>query len=382
MQPNPVINDARLSPVAHFNTAAGNRLSLFTDYRAWVDQLLSDIAAAQSEICMEMYIFESEKEGAEVAEAMVAAAGRGVKVNLLYDSFGCMFVPGEFFAALSGAGIQVRAYNPLEPWKRVFRTNLPWRRRNHRKLVVIDGDVGHVGGMNLSRRFRQWQDVSLRIEGPEVKMLRRSHRMVWEGRYRKFIYRPWKARWPRPDVHVLDNFASEHFSPIKRHYLAAMKRAQKHILLAHGYFFPDKKLRKQMRKAARRGVEVAVVVPVKSDVAAVDYAARHIYGRLLRDGVKIYLFQRSMLHAKLAVVDDDWMTLGSANLDPISLFSNLEVNVTVRHRPLIEHTIGVIRGWQGESELLQRAAWLGRPRWEKWLDRVWYRLRRWFDKQT
>jgi len=371
---------AAIPPRADFTAASGNELSLFTELPAWAAQLIADIDAAQNEIVMEMYIFEPDGEGREVADALMRAAGRGVSVRLMVDGLGCETVPSAFFREIEAAGVEFRVYNPLEPWSKWYKPGLPLRRRNHRKLTVIDRRVGHLGGMNLSGRYRDWRDMSLRMAGPVVQCLRASHEAVWSGRYRKFFTAPWRKIRRRDDIVILDNFAGDYYSPVKRYYLAAIKRARSRILLAHGYFFPDKRLRKELRKAARRGVSVEVVTPEDSDIAAVDFAARHLYGRLLRDGIKIHLHQGPMLHVKVAVVDDDWMTLGSANLDPISMFSCLEINAGLVHRPLIEHTVEVIRGYIAESKTIDRTKWKHRPWLEKLLDRLWYRLRRWYAK--
>jgi len=362
-------------------TSSGDRLALFSEYRRWIDRLLVDLDGAHDEIVMEMYIFEPDGAGSEVALALMRAAQRGVQVRVMYDGLGSETTPSGFFDELRDSGITVRAYNPLEPWSKSYSATLPFRRRNHRKLTVIDGCIGHLGGMNLSGRFIDWADLSLRIEGPAVRTLRQSHQAVWDGRYRKWISHPWRRPGPAAEIRVLDNFANPDYSPIKRHYLTAINKARTRILLAQGYFFPDKRLRKALRKAARRGVSVEVVAPEKSDIRAVDYAAHYIYGKLLRDGVKIFLLPEPMLHAKAAVIDDHWMTLGSANLDPISLFSCLEINVSLRHRPLIAEATAVIEGYQRRATPLSVKAWFKRSWGEKFIAWLWYSLRLWFGRR-
>ncbi len=370
-------NDFPAPPaVAEFTAGTGDALTCFADYRAWTSRLRADLDAAHDEIVMEMYIFEPEGEGGEIGAALMRAAARGVRVRAMVDSLGCRHVPPSFFAMLREAGIEVREFNPVHWWSFLLSPGKPLRRRNHRKLIVIDRRVGHLGGMNLGGRFDQWRDLALRIEGPFAEVLRQSHERVWTGQYRKFLPRRRKKR-PVPQLKLFDNFFTDHFSPIKRHYVAAFKRARRRIWLAHGYFFPDKRLRRELRRAVRRGVEVRALVPASSDIAAVDKAARHIYGDLLRCGVRLFLLP-AMLHAKAALVDDDWLTLGSANLDPISLFSCLEINVGISHAPLSAHLAALLESYRREASEYTYDDWKHRSRWEKLTNRLWYALRRWY----
>jgi cardiolipin synthase len=366
--------------VATFVAGTGDKLTVFSDYRAWIAQLIADLDRAEHEIVMEMYTFEPDGEGGDVADALLRAAARGVRVRLMVDGLGCRFVPPEFLEWLSDGGIRVRIYHPVHLWSFLLHPGKPFRRRNHRKLMVVDGRIGHLGGMNLGARFADWVDLALRVEGPSAAQLRESHEHAWEGHYRKPMFMPWRRRGILPEVHFLDNYSDEQYSPIKKHYLHAIKRARRRILMAQAYFFPDKRLRKELRKAARRGVAVEIVAPESSDIAAVDYAARHVFRKLLRDGVRIYLFRGAKLHAKAAVVDDDWMTLGSANLDPISLFSCLEINASIQHRPLIAHLTRVIEDYQSRSVEYDIMNWVRRMWPERLLDWLWYHARRWYAK--
>lgn len=365
--------------VAEFTTGTGDRLTCFSTYRAWIERLLADIDQAQDEIVVEMYIFEPEGEGGHAAAALMRAAARGVRVRVMVDSLGCRHVSPLFFTRLREAGIDVHIFKPIHWWSFLLTPGKPLRRRNHRKLIVIDRRVGHLGGMNLGGRFTDWRDLSLRIEGPFAVNLRGSHERVWTGRYRKtFLPRSRKKR-SLPEIQLFDNFFTDHYSPIKKHYVAAFKRARRRIWLAHGYFFPDKRLRRELRRAMRRGVQVHVIVPASSDIAAVDKAAKHIFGNLLRSGVRLYLLG-DMLHAKAALVDDDWLTLGSANLDPISLFSCLEINVGIRHKDLTAHLAAIIDHYKSEAEEYTYDDWKHRSRWEKLTNQLWYRLRHWYAK--
>jgi len=364
--------------ITKFSLSSGDRITLHGNYSDWIDQVITDIDSAKLEISIEMYIFESDGEGLEVAKALKRASKRGVDVKLMVDGLGTRSTPDDFFEKLLNEGIMVRRYNPVHWWTFLISPGRPLRKRNHRKLILIDQKIGHIGGMNFGSSFREWEDLSLRIKGPFVGELYKSHACVWSGQLRYSLFLPWRCRGVCPEIQLLDNFYSDQYSPIKKHYLAAMKKSRKRILLAHGYFFPDKRLRREMRKAAKRGVRVEVVVPKESDIPPVSYAARHLYGGLLRNGIHIYEMEGKMLHTKAAVVDDRWLTIGSANLDPISLFSCLEINVGLRYEPLIGRVAEIIEDYKLKSRKWDYDAWVSRPFRIKLLGWFWFRLRRWY----
>lgn len=367
-----------LEGVDRFSLPTGDRIALLGNYCDWIAQVIADIHGAELDISIEMYIFESDGDGLDVAEALKQAVRRGVRVKLLVDGLGTRGTPDIFFENLNNAGIMVRHYNPVHWWTFIVSPGRPLRRRNHRKLILIDQKIGHIGGMNFGSSFREWEDLSLRIEGPFAGELYKSNERVWTGPPGYSLFLPWRSRNVFPVIQLLDNFYSDQYSPIKKHYLAAMKRARRRILLAHGYFFPDKRLRKEMRKAAQRGVRVEVVVPQESDIPPVSYAARHLYGGLLRNGIHVYEMEGKMLHTKAAVVDDNWLTIGSANLDPISLFSCLEINVGLRYGPVINRVAGIIEDYKLRSKKWDYDAWVKRPFRIKALGWLWFRLRRWY----
>jgi len=361
-----------------FMTSSNNELILFSDFSSWISKLLEDIEQAVSEILMEMYIIEPFDEGVDVARALARAAKRGVRTRLIYDSLGCMNVPGDFFAELADAGVMVREFNPIRLWYRMYAHAMPFHKRNHRKLVVIDSTIGHIGGMNISGRFRDWLDVTLRVKGKIAESLRASHQAVWERRHRKFIYPIWKRTWPDREIQVFDYFPSENFSPVKKYYMNAIHKASSRFVLAHAYFFPDKRLRHALRKAAKRGVAVEVIVPERSDIAAVDYASRHRFGKMLRDGIRIYQHHGPMLHIKAAISDDNLATIGSANLDPVSFFRCLEINVGIKHKPLVSRLSELIEEYKRASKEITFEEWVNRGWRSKLIDWFWYLIRKWF----
>lgn len=300
-------------------------------------RLLQAIASARRYVLVETYIWESDETGWKVARALAARARAGVEVAVCYDGFGSDGLTDDFLAFMDRAGMKRLAYRPVS----LLEGSWPWSRRDHRKLVVVDGRVGVVGGMNLANDYAAtedggggWRDTSVCVRGPAVAQLESMFRVLWvrEGGV------PLRTRPARTDgrgsmaVRFLANFHRSERPLVRRAYLEAIGQARRRIRICNAYFFPDRVLRRALVQAARRGVLVELIVPATSDVRPAVYASRSLYGRFLRHGIGIYEWYQTVLHAKTAVIDGDWSTVGSSNLDPFSSFVNLEVNATVRSR--------------------------------------------------
>jgi cardiolipin synthase len=323
----------------------GNQLRLLRNGSAAYPEMLAAIASAEQQILLEMYWFGSDTIGQKFAAALGAAAKRGVEVAIIFDAVGSVGASAEMFAELSRAGAQVIEYNPIAPWKRRFRLSR-LTRRDHRKILVIDGKTGFTGGINIADYWLSlddggagWRDDMVRIEGPAVAGLSDCFARVW-GRLRGRKLRipdvlllpppPDSARRARlPAVRVLGQRFLRTQREISRAYLHYLRRAERRIFIANSYFVPDGRVLRALARAARRGVDVRIIVPGQSDVDIVRHASRAVWGRLLRAGVHIFEWEESVLHAKTAVVDGVWSTIGTFNFDYMSLRMNLEVNVSV-----------------------------------------------------
>jgi len=302
------------------------------------------IASAQKEVIVETFILFQDKVGLALHECLLAAARRGVQVDVTVDGYGSPDLTADFIQSLTDAGVRFHVFDAKARLFGRLRTN--FFRRMHRKIVVIDGVRAFVGGINYSADHladygpEAKQDYAVEIEGPIVEDIHRfalDAIALGRGRWR-WWRRDRHAEPARPqpvgDASALfvtrDN--GEHRNDIERHYRVALRAAKREVIIANAYFFPGYRLLKDMRRAARRGVRVCLILQGQPDMPIVKIAARMLYDHLLRAGVHIHEYCDRPLHGKVAVADDEWATVGSSNLDPLSLALNLEANVIIRDR--------------------------------------------------
>ncbi len=327
-----------------------NNIKLLHNGNAYFPALEAALDRAEHEIYLESYIFENDHTGRRIAEALGRAAVRGVKTHVLIDGFGSKGLPKTMIDFLETAGVMVRKFRPeISPWT-LKRQRL---RRLHRKIVVVDLKMAFVGGINIvddmdmpnqtSLRY----DFTVRVEGPLVKHIHDSALRLWLqvtwarrpysswGRETKRrIYGPTFTGSMRAAFLVRNNF--RHRRDIENAYLQAIGQAQDEIILANAYFLPGLNFRHALVAAAKRGVRVILLLQGKADHRLVHYASQALYGSFLDTGIEIYEYHRSILHAKVAVIDEHWATVGSSNLDPFSLLLALEANVVVDDRGFAE----------------------------------------------
>lgn len=336
---------------------AGNRCELLVNGEAYYPRVFEAIANARREVLLETFILFDDKVGRGLQQALITAAQRGAEVHVLVDGWGSPDLPPDFIAPLQAAGVKLRAFEPV---KRLFGTRINLFRRMHRKLLVVDGERAFVGGINYSIDHlaeygpKAKQDYAVEIQGPLVAQIRAFCRASLDTPQPP--RRIWHLRWParRRPLPEADGTAAfvtrdnaEHPSDIEHQYRTALRRAKQRVIIANAYFFPGWRLLKDIRRAARRGVRVDLVLQGEPDMAFVQTAASLLYGHLIRAGVKVHEYCQRPLHGKVAVVDGEWATVGSSNLDPLSLGLNLEANVVLRDRAfarhLEEHLDGLIR---------------------------------------
>jgi cardiolipin synthase len=322
----------------------GNRVELLENGEQFFQRVFDAIRHAQREVIVETFILFEDKVGKELHGAMRSAALRGVKVDLMVDGFGSPDLSGEFIEGLTSAGVKVRVFDPAE---RVLGKRLNVFRRMHRKITVVDGTRAFVGGINFSADHlmdfgpKAKQDYAVELAGPIVTEI---HRFVLRaiavgGKGRRWFRRRLSAASPQvnakagdAEVQFVTRDNRRHTDDIERHYRAAIRSARQRIVIANAYFFPGYRLIKEMRRAARRGVDVRLILQGEPDMPIVKTAASMLYHHLLHAGVRIYEYCERPLHAKIALADEQWSTVGSSNLDPLSLSLNLEANVVVRDR--------------------------------------------------
>lgn len=320
---------------------SGNRVSLLKNGAEYFPALLQALEQARERIHLESYIYRDDVVGRRIAQALIQAAGRGVEAHLLIDGFGSQPMPHALLQAMRDAGVRVLIYRPeVSPW-RLRRHRL---RRLHRKLALVDSNIAFVGGINIndamSPDFSPQYDYAVAVEGPLVGEVFVAVRRLWnlvswsQLQHRRDDHRqpPCVAAAGKVRARFLlrDNLGNRR--DIERAYLRAIGKARKEIVLANAYFLPGTRFRHALIAAAERGVKVTLLVQGRTDHPLANYAKQAFYGRLLRAGVEIHEYQKSMLHAKTAVVDGIWATVGSSNIDPFSLVLSREANVAVYDR--------------------------------------------------
>ncbi len=323
--------------------ASVQSVELLENGEQYYPAVIDAIDAAERELIIETFILFEDGVGTRLHEALLKAAGRGVEVHLMVDGYGSPDLSPRFVASLLEVGVKLRVFDPVT---RLFGQRLQVLRRMHRKLIVVDGEVAFVGGINFSADHladfgpMAKQDYAVKVRGDIVRHIHRFARNAIEQgagassrlqRTPRFEPRP-PASAPPSSAQALfvtrDNH--RHRSDIERHYLSAIRNARRSVLIANAYFFPGYRLLRHLTQAARRGVEVHLVLQGEPDMPIVRTAALLLYGHLQRHGVKVHEYCRRPLHGKVAVIDDDWATVGSSNLDPLSLSLNLEANLVFR----------------------------------------------------
>ncbi|HVC08452.1 MAG TPA: phospholipase D-like domain-containing protein [Elusimicrobiota bacterium] len=358
----------------------GNVIGILEGGRHAFDVMLGAIESATKTVHLESYIFDG-KTARRFADCLAAAARRQVSVRLIYDSLGSLDMDRAVLGKMHRAGVQILEYHPVAPW----RARWSWWRRDHRKILVVDGCVAFTGGINISdvnlpsdAGGAGWRDLHFRMEGPAVYELDRLFRTVWfkeTGSYFPLIM----PEYPKPPgksaVWVAANQEFLHRTRIRNAYQRALWAAREEVLLAHSYFLPGRRLRRALAAAARRGVRVKVLVPGKSDISSVWLAARSRYDYLLSRGVRLFEWDGPLLHEKVAVVDGIWSAVGSYNMDHQSLMHNLEVNLHILDPAFSRRLADILAADMAESREISLSDWRQRPLQEKILERFFFQLR-------
>ncbi|MBT9613495.1 MAG: cardiolipin synthase ClsB [Burkholderiales bacterium] len=319
----------------------GNQLTLLQNGAEFFPALEAAIDRASSHVYLESYIYADDATGRRIAAALMRAAQRGVETHLIIDGFGAQDYPASALQALRAAGVDALIYRPqISPW-RFRRQRL---RRLHRKLAVIDQTVAFVGGINIvndavSPDTPPQFDFTVAVEGPLVAPILQEMRKLHAHMLRIRLRLPdTSAAPPAPPpagkVHAafIQRTNLKHRRDIERAYLRAIGRARHEIILANSYFLPGRRFRTALMQAAARGVKVVLLLQGRIEFRFVHYATRALYDELLAAGIEIHEYQPSILHAKVAVIDQVWATVGSSNIDPTSLHLSREANVVAFDR--------------------------------------------------
>jgi cardiolipin synthase A/B len=348
-------------PGIFHSSVANADISLYTFGEDLYRDMLHEIDTATSTVMLETYIWKNDDVGRRFLDAVNAAAKRGVEVYVIYDGFANLVVPPSFYSF--DPAVHVLRFPVLRP--SIVFTNIRGTGFDHRKLLVVDDRVGFVGGYNIGSLYAtQWRDTHLKIHGPSVWDLRRTFAGMWNSnRKRAWTMRsrpelaPTSAGFWEPRIRVVNNIPSNLVFPTRGVYLDAINRAGEHIFITTAYFIPDRQILDALLAAAKRGVDVRVLIPEASNHVLADWLSRGFYTALLRAGVRILLYQNAMIHAKTATVDGEWSIVGTANLDRLSLTGNYEIGVEIFDTDLAGDLEQIFRVDSSNTRVLTLEEW-------------------------
>ena len=363
--------------------SAGNKVTLLQDGPSTYQALYGAMAAAKNSIDMESYIIEDDEVGQRFATELKAAVARGVVVNLIYDSVGSIDTPKAYFDDLAAHGVNTLQFNPVDPRK--AKAGWDVNQRDHRKLTIIDGHTAFVGGINISSvysggSFSQhsknepghgqkvpWRDTDLQMDGPVVADFQKLFMDTWVRQKGKPMasadYFPQIERQGSIVVRAIGGTSTEPYSQIYATLVSAIRSSSTSILLANAYFDPDPQLMGAIIDAAKRGVDVQLLLPSISDTWLVSAAGRRHYGKLLEAGVKIYQRQGALLHSKTTLIDGVWCAVGSTNLDWRSFLHNDEIDAIVLSQSFGDQMRAAFQADLAQSEQLTMEKWSNRGLW-------------------
>lgn len=357
---------------------ASNEMQIFTDFTPMFQSMLDDMAAAKSFIHIQFYIVENDEVGHQLSDLLIRKVQEGVDVRLMYDSCANLFVHSEYYDRMRKNGVKVKAFQRFLP--ALFNREVNCR--THRKIVVIDGQTGYTGGMNIARRYRDginhgvWRDTQIRLVGPAVTQLEVSFLSDWRFCTRELLDTP-KYFPPQEIKHsddqsiiqIVTSGPMDEWNTIMQGMVQVIAQSQRYLYIQTPYFTPPQPILLAIRNAALAGVDVRVMLPASSDRGAITRLASQSYFRdLLPAGVKIYLYQHGFLHAKTIVCDDDFTTIGSTNLDARSLEQNFEVNAFIYDDTIAQKQRDIFLEDINECTLVDPEEWPSRPRLQKFLE--------------
>lgn len=363
----------------------GNAITLLHNGIEYFPKLEAAIESAQQEIYIETYIFGYDQTGIRIVNALKRAARRNVTVHLLIDGFGSRKLPRKVIQSMLDTGVKILIFRP-----EVFGLRRHRFRRMHRKVAVLDAQVAFVGGINIIDDLDEPEmqaprlDYAVQIKGPLLLKIHRAVQYLWA----LVAWAHFKKRWVnrtvlqqtgKPEGHqcaaflIRDNL--RHRRDIEQAYLDAINNARSEIVIANAYFLPGKRFRQALNKAARQGVIVKLLLQGKIEYSLQHYATHALYGSLLDAGIRIYEYNKSYLHAKVAVIDNQWATVGSSNIDPFSLLLAREANVIIDDRAFaIELRSSLEQAIMKDSVSVARKNWLAQSWLNHTLQKICYHL--------
>ena len=347
---------------------SGNNVEIITDFQTMSDRLIADIGSARQNINMLFFKFEDDEVGRRIADALIKKAEEGVQVRLIYDDAGNLMVPRRFYKKLRKHGLQVRGFI------KIFLPILSrdYNSRNHRKVVVIDGKVGYMGGMNIAQRYAEglkwgiWRDTQIRIMGPAVSELQTSFLTDW-----KFtkgdtpdlgLMYPYNAPCGNTLMQIVTGGPMDKWNAMMQAYMTAIVSARSYAYLQSPYFIPPEPIMKVLQNAALSGVDVRVMIPYRGDKGVLPpWASRSYIKEALNAGIKMYLYRKGYMHAKTMTIDDSLVTIGSTNIDFRGFEQDFEINAFMYDENLARQQHDLFIEDQKDAELIDPLEWDKRP---------------------
>ena len=359
------------------HTFIGNDIQTFTSGQAKFDALKRDIENAHSFIHVQYFIIEKDQVGSELIDLLIQKARQGVKVRVLYDYVGSFYVSSKALKLMRAAGIEIHPFLELSFTNVAFRIN--WR--NHRKIVIIDGQVGYMGGMNIADRYvigdknwaTPWRDTHLRVAGDAVAALQYSFAIDWNFMKRELIEESVPVVDPASisnpvGVQLVTGGPTSQWGNMAFVFQKAIENARKSIYIQTPYFLPSDSLLKALQVAALSKVDVRLMIPRKPDSFLLRYASYSYVKQCLDAGIKIYFYEPGMLHAKVVVIDDEFVTTGSTNFDFRSFEHNFEGNLLLYSKDFNQRMTRIMHDDMMQSTRISLRAWRRRSMWQKALE--------------
>lgn len=362
--------------INHSHLYSGNRISIYTKGGEMFDDLLADLEQAKHFIHLEFYIFSDDELGCQMRDLLYRKVQEGVEVRLIYDDVGSWSVSNAFYDEMQQHGVEVRAF--LKVRFPAFANKINYR--NHRKIVVIDGKKGYIGGMNVANRYvhglswGSWRDTHIRIEGPGVQGLQSAFSVDWYFTDRKLL---WDAKY-FPQLHPVGNISMQivtsgpigEWKEIMLGIFKAITNAKHYVYIQTPYFLPTEGLLIALQSAALSKVDVRLMLPARSDSKLVQVGSYSFVAGMLRAGVKVYFYNPGFLHAKMVAVDDELYTVGSANMDFRSFEHNFEANAFIYDRKSARQMRTIFLADQQQCTRITLREWRNRPLRQKALESV------------
>lgn len=350
---------------------AGNKVVPFTDFPALLHDMLRTIASAQHHVHVQFYIFMDDAVGRLLRDALVDKARQGVKVRLLYDDVGSWKAKNSFFRAMQQEGIEVYPFGEVKFAALTRRVNY----RNHRKVVIVDGKVGYIGGMNIADRYYRglawgkWRDTHIRIEGMAVNALQTSFFVDWYYASRILVsepvYFPKVKQCGDTAMQIVTSYPMGEWKSIMQGLLQVIGQSRHYLYIQTPYFLPTEPILMALRNAALAGVDVRLMVPKRGDSLLADLASHSYYKEVMMAGVKIYEYEPGYLHAKVLIADDSFVTVGSTNMDFRSFEQNFEINAFIYDPEVVRAMKRIFMVDQQQSTRIVPAEWKQRPLWNR-----------------